>query len=148
MYKNKLIHPHRRCATLTSLVVSRLTVGAGAWPPLKLGEGRSFRGALYAMYCAILCLPAQMVRRGPPQLWAITKCDRPYCDLMLGSFRWLFEKVGSTCGLPDPASSWALMEATIPLKCACFAAAAFALVCRGLAMQRGCTSTARQAPAG
>ena len=134
VYKNKLIHPHRRCDMLSSLVVSRLLVGAGAWPPLRVGEYKALRGALYAMYRAILCIPhggdlrlhactirariaassptalmhaarlryaAQMVRSGP-ELWAATKGDRPYCELMLDSFAWLFVRVQATCRMPDP----------------------------------------------
>ena len=94
VYKNKLIPPDRRCAMLTSLVVSRLTRLEASSPSSLLHAAR-------------LRYAAQMVRRGPPQLWAITKCDRPYCDLMFESFCWLYGKVGSTCGLPDPASVWA-----------------------------------------
>ena len=139
LYRNKLVHPHRRCDMLTSLVLSKLLVGAGAWPPLKLGEDRTLRGAMYAMYRSLLCLPrggnfrlhactlraklsasspcallhasrlryaAQMTRSAPDHLWAVTKADRPYCDLVLGSFTWLYARIGKTTCMPDPLACW------------------------------------------
>ena len=124
---------------LTRLVLSKLLVGAGAWPPLKLGEDRTLRGAMYAMYRSILCLPrggnfrlhactlraklsasspcallhasrlryaAQMTRSAPDHLWAVKKADRPYCDLVLGSFTWLYLRIGKTTCMPDPLACW------------------------------------------
>ena len=146
VYRNKLIPPHKRCEMLVSFVVSKLLVGAGAWPPLRAGEAKALRGALYSMYRAILCLPrdadlhihactlrariaasspcallhaarlryaAQMVRSGPDHLWAITKADRPYCDLVMLSFSWLFARVQSTCGLRSPCEHWEEWEAVM-----------------------------------
>ena len=136
LYKNKLVAPIRRSAMLTGLVVSKLLVGAGTWPPLQKGEYKMLRAALYGVFraafklddqhihaCSIRSLlstsspvallhaarlryAGQMVKHAPVHLWAITKGDRAYCELMLGSFDWLFERVGRTCGLPNPRSSW------------------------------------------
>ena len=139
LYKNKLVAPIRRSAMLTGLVVSKLLVGAGTWPPLRKGEYKMLRAALYGVFRAALCVSklddqqkhacsirsllstsspvallhaarlryaGQMVKHAPVHLWAITKGDRAYCELMLGSFDWLFERVGRTCGLPRPRSSW------------------------------------------
>ena len=47
-----------------------------------------------------------MLKHAPPHLWAITKGDRAYCELMLDSFDWLFERVRATCGLRHPRDAW------------------------------------------
>ena len=48
----------------------------------------------------------QMVRTGPPELWALVKLDRPYADLVLASARWLFQWVHRTSPLPNPETGW------------------------------------------
>ena len=56
IYRNRLVQPQRRFDMLSSFVLFRLFVGAGAWPPLNKGESRAVHGAVYSMYRPTLCL--------------------------------------------------------------------------------------------
>ena len=68
LYKNKLVHQARRCELLCSLTISKLFVGAGAWPPLRKGEHRAIRSAFYGLCRATLCVP----RAADQHLYACT----------------------------------------------------------------------------
>ena len=46
----------RRGALLRVLVLSKLTFGAGAWPPLSTGDKKAFSGAVFSLYRATLGL--------------------------------------------------------------------------------------------
>ena len=54
-----------------------------------------------------LIYAVQLVRHGPIVLWAALKGDAPYCELMLGSFDWLFYRIQRTCPLRHPRQDWA-----------------------------------------
>ena len=41
---------------MSSLVMSKLTFGAGAWPPLPVGDMKLFSGAVFSLYRATLGL--------------------------------------------------------------------------------------------
>ena len=50
VFKNLKIGLEAKRGFLPSLVLAKLLYGAGSWPPLKVGEYRSFQGALLAFY--------------------------------------------------------------------------------------------------
>ena len=54
-----------------------------------------------------LCYAVQLLRHGPPVLWAALKQDEPFCELMLSAFEWLFCRVEGTCPLRSPREDWA-----------------------------------------
>ena len=53
-----------------------------------------------------LIYAVQLVRHGPDVLWAALKGDTPYCELMMGSFDWLFSRIQRTCPLRHPRQDW------------------------------------------
>ena len=55
--------------------------------------------------CRLLYV-GQLLRSGPDELWTLLRLDRPYCESLLASCRWLFRWVHSTCPLPDPDLHW------------------------------------------
>ena len=48
----------------------------------------------------------QLLRTGPPVLWALLRQDRPCAEAMRASVRWLFAWVHNTCTLPHPEEDW------------------------------------------
>ena len=58
VFRCKRVSLRRRGILLNMLVLSKLLYGAGAWPPLKVGEMRKFTGALFSIYRATLGLRA------------------------------------------------------------------------------------------
>ena len=57
IFRSKRISVDKKAVYLRGLVLSRLTNGSGAWPPLKDGEARAFQGCVINMYRQLLCLP-------------------------------------------------------------------------------------------
>ena len=139
IFRSKRISVEKKAIYLQGLVMAKLTVGAGTWPPLRDGEEKAFHGCVINMYRQLLCLPSdaskhlyavsvcarvglaspdtilhlerlryavRLVRHGPEQLWALIRQDQSYCELMRGSFEWLYHRIRATCGLPSPASDW------------------------------------------
>ena len=49
---------------------------------------------------------AQLVRSGPPVLWAAIRVDRPYADMLQSDLRWLFAWTWQTLPLRDPTLYW------------------------------------------
>eukprot|EP00439_Symbiodinium_sp_Y106_P052603 s913_g7.t1 len=48
----------------------------------------------------------QLLRTGPPVLWALLRQDRPCAEAMQASVRWLFAWVHNTCTPPNPGEDW------------------------------------------
>ena len=48
----------------------------------------------------------QLLRTGPPVLWALLRQDRPCAEAMQASVRWLFAWVHNTRALPNPGEDW------------------------------------------
>ena len=67
-----------------------------------------------------LSYAVQLLRHGPEVLWAILRRDKPFCELMLGSFDWLFCRVRNTCPLKNPHEDWNSWAETICTKPARF----------------------------
>ena len=61
VFRSKRISVDKKAVYLRGLVMAKLTVGAGAWPPLKEGESRAFRGCVINMYRQLLCLPMELL---------------------------------------------------------------------------------------
>ena len=98
----------RRGVLLQSLVMSRLLIGAGSWPPLLDGEASMFQSCLISMYRQVLCIPhgADRQREAPAALWACMQQDEAYCCLVQSTFQWLYERVEGTCPLRSPSVAW------------------------------------------
>ena len=62
VFRSKRISVDKKAVYLQGPVMAKLTVGAGAWPPLKEGEARAFQGCVINMYRQLLCLPTEMSR--------------------------------------------------------------------------------------
>ena len=56
LFRCRRLSLQRRGALLSSLVMSKLTFGAGAWPPLPVGDMKLFSGAVFSLYRATLGL--------------------------------------------------------------------------------------------
>ena len=72
IYRCRLIPMAKRATVLQGLVLSKLLVGAGSWPPLNEGEGRLFQTCLASCYRQLLCLP----RSAPQHLHWCSLCAR------------------------------------------------------------------------
>ena len=59
LFRCRRVSLSRRGILLNSLVMSKLLFGAGAWPPLREVERRTFAGAVFALYRATLGLRVQ-----------------------------------------------------------------------------------------
>ena len=57
LFKCKQVSVEKRGVLLQSLVMSRLLIGAGSWPPLMDGEARMFQSCIISMYRQVLCIP-------------------------------------------------------------------------------------------
>ena len=55
--RSKRVSVDKKAVYLRGLVLAKLTVGAGAWPPLKEGEAKAFNGCVISMYRQLLTLP-------------------------------------------------------------------------------------------
>ena len=57
IFNNQRISLERKCHILRSLVLSRLTQGAGAWPPMPKKDKQAFDTAVWQFYRGILSIP-------------------------------------------------------------------------------------------
>ena len=55
----------------------------------------------------------QLVRSGPPEVWAALRADQPYAEMFRGDLRWLFAWTWATSPLPHPDCNWGLWRAFI-----------------------------------
>ncbi|CAE7706653.1 unnamed protein product [Symbiodinium sp. CCMP2456] len=59
VFRCKRVAIHRRGVLLETLVMRKLTFGAGAWPPLGACDLRLFAGAVTSLYRAVICVKPQ-----------------------------------------------------------------------------------------
>ncbi|OLP97625.1 hypothetical protein AK812_SmicGene20009 [Symbiodinium microadriaticum] len=69
VYKNRAIPISRKAMLLEATVISKLTLGAGSWPPLCKRDRKIFESALWHFYRAIMCIP-----RGGDQTVTAHRC--------------------------------------------------------------------------
>ncbi|CAE7817440.1 unnamed protein product [Symbiodinium sp. CCMP2592] len=101
---------NRRGALLRTFVLSRLTFGAGAWPPLRVCESRVFSRTLFALYRATLAVP----KDGDQHLSTAEVCSlvgQPDADTVLHVERltYLRQLVAGA-----PSELWALVRLDLP----------------------------------
>ena len=124
----------RKAFIFRASVLPKLLYGAGAWPPLNAREYRLW-GFYRQLLCiprggdqhysaatilALVQLPgpavllhvqrllylSQLLRTGPPTLWALLRQDRPYAEALQTSTRWLHSWVYNTSVLAAPDAHW------------------------------------------
>ncbi|CAE7291651.1 unnamed protein product [Symbiodinium sp. CCMP2592] len=94
IFRCRRISLARRGALLQTLVISKLVFGAGAWPPLSVGDRKVFAGALFSLFR--LCTDA------PDAVWALLRQDPKYLEVLREALDWLFARVRATCDLGHP----------------------------------------------
>ncbi|CAE7277725.1 unnamed protein product [Symbiodinium sp. CCMP2592] len=110
LFRCKRISVVRRGSLLGTFVLTRLTFGAGAWPPLRACESRIFSRTLFALYRATLAVP----RDSDQHLSTVEVCSlvgQPDADTVLHveRLRYLRQLVA---GAPDQL--WALVRLDLP----------------------------------
>ena len=63
-------------------------------------------GPAVTLHVQRLLYLGQLLRTGPPVLWALLRQDRPCAEAMQASVRCLFAWVHNTCTLPNPGEDW------------------------------------------
>ena len=56
---------------------------------------------------------AQLIRSGPPEVWAALRIDQPYVAMIRGDLRWLHAWTWATSPLPTPDDHWDLWRTFI-----------------------------------
>ena len=106
VYKCRQIRIAKRTTALQGLVLSKLVVGAGSWPPLNDREGRLFQTCLASFCRQLLCLP----RSAPQHFHWCSLCARtgmlsPTSLLHVERLRYVVQLVGQA-----PDELWALLR--------------------------------------
>ena len=106
LYKSRWVDIQKRAVFLRSLVLSKLTVGAGAWPPLLDGEARMFQACVLGLYHQLVNPP----RAGEQKWYACMLCARtgllpPRDILHVERLRYALQMLRN-----GPAQLWALVR--------------------------------------
>ena len=57
IYKNRDVPVAKKAILLEATVVSKLTLGAGSWPPLSKRDQKIFDATVWKLYRSVLCIP-------------------------------------------------------------------------------------------
>ena len=77
LFRCKKIALAKNEAFLQGMVLSKLLVGSGAWPPLKAGEARVFQACVMSLYRQILCLPKEGNQHMPCHCLRLHRASQP-----------------------------------------------------------------------
>ena len=107
IYKSAGISVKRKAFLLQALVLSKLTQGAGSWPPLTRRDRQTFDTALWTFYRSILCVP-HGGRQSITGLTCFALTGLPSSDTLLRKCRLQYLKQLVAAG---PDVLWALIRA-------------------------------------
>ena len=107
IFRNRAISLARKAFLLQTLVLPRLTQGAGSWPVLTSRDRRTFDSAVWSFYRSILCIP----RQGDQEItafacFALTGLPSPDTLLRKCRLQYLRQMVASA-----PDELWAIVRA-------------------------------------